>query len=311
MGFGDMLKKAASKGMEMAGEALEKGKEMAEAAAAAKLEAERKAQEEKLEAERKAQEEELAAARAFEEERKKAIEEILKPSCEKGDCVWNDHKFYFTCGNTECPRKNLMSKDFGKSVTRPDVWPFMKRYAELEKIAKDATFDAEVKDKIETHFTKDVIQTFFPAVESFNCNLYENIYWKISKYGVSPDSDFFNLLYDIKDFDWSAIENKIAFLYREIFDFSPDFYRNPSLYNREQKDFEYTVRLFDTVTHDYKLSELLYDTSVVDYNQLFDADGNIKPVGIGGAENGFYGFDYLWNITNSWEGENGENEIPH
>ena len=31
MGFGDMLKKAASKGMEMAGGALEKGKEMAAA----------------------------------------------------------------------------------------------------------------------------------------------------------------------------------------------------------------------------------------------------------------------------------------
>lgn len=311
MGFGDMLKKAASKGMEMAGEALEKGKEMAEAAAAAKLEAERKAQEEKLEAERKAQEEELAAERAFEEERKKAIEEILKPSCEKGDCVWNDHKFYFTCGNTECPRKNLMRKDFGKAVTRPDVWPFMKRYAELEKISKDKDFDDDLKDKIEVHFVKDVISTFFPAVDEFNYNLHHTITRHIVTDGVSPEANLFNFLYDIKDFDWSAMEHNIAFICSNFTDYSLEFYRNPSLYNREEKDFEYTVRLFDTVTHDYKLSELLYDTSVVDYNQLFDADGNIKPVGMGGAENGFYGFDYLWNIINSWEGENGENEIPH
>lgn len=311
MGFGDMLKKAASKGMEMAGGALEKGKEMAEAAATAKLEAEKKAQEEKLEAERIEQEKMLAAERAFEEERKKAIEELLKPSCEKGDCVWNKHKFYFTCGNTECPRKNLMSKDFGETVPHQDVWPFMKRYVEIEKILKDEQFDFDKKEKIVAHFTKDVINTLLPEVKDFNYNLYDSITWKIRTQGVSPYSDFFNLLYDIKDFGLSTMEKKIAFLYKEIIDFSQDFYRNPSLYNREEKDFEYTVRVLNTVTHDYKLNELLYDTSVVDYNQLFDADGNIKPAGLGGAENGFYGFDYLWNIVESWGGENGENEIPH
>lgn len=306
MGFGDMLKKAASKGIEMAGEALEKGKELAEIA---KLEAERKATEEKLEAERKKQEK-LEAERVFNEERENTIKELLKPSCEKGDCVWNNHKFFFTCGDVECPRKNIMSSDFGKPVTHPELWPFMKRYAEIEKISKDEQFDYNKKSKIVSHYTNDVINALLPGVKGYNDNFYETICLIIKFNGVSPCANFFNLLYDIKDLDLSTIEDKIIFLEEECVDYSQEFYRNPSLYDRPMEDFKFTVRLLDFASHEYKLSERLYDTSVVDFNQLFDTNGNIKPVGKGGAENGFYGFDYLWNVIRSWEGENGENEIP-
>ena len=60
------------------------------------------------------------------------------------------------------------------------------------------------------------------------------------------------------------------------------------------------------------LSEKLGEKIV--YSEIDEVAKEALPVyfiASGGAENGFYGFDYLWNIVESWGGENGENEKLH
>ena len=67
---------------------------------------------------------------------------------------------------------------------------------------------------------------------------------------------------------------------------------------RSDEDFEYTVRLFETV-FDFEKVDEFFNIDLVDINSLYDTDGNIKPAGRGGPEAGFYG-DTIWNTVENW-----------
>lgn len=60
------------------------------------------------------------------------------------------------------------------------------------------------------------------------------------------------------------------------------FLINPSLFYRNEKDFEYTVKVWDILTSPTKLKQFIKDASVVDINELYEngkSGGKIKPAG--------------------------------
>ena len=87
-------------------------------------------------------------------------------------------------------------------------------------------------------------------------------------------------------------------------------FKNASLYNRSTKDFEYSVNIIFTVLDEKKLQGYFKDTGNISLSQLLDANGNVLEAGLGGPKNGFYG-PCIWNVVESWGGENGENEIKN
>lgn len=302
MGFGDIFKKAIEKGTVLAEDALKKGVALAEKKGLFK--SEETIQVEKAEAERLAAEEEQirreqAAKRKEAAERKKQerLAEITKPSCEKGDCLWHAGYFYFTCDDcTECQRKKTTKKKWGTNLAHPDLWPYMKRIEYVNNI-KD---NPEKLFKEQDAFIKDFMEEQMPAFKSHK----EVVKLNFIHQGITFDNPFFTLLWYLKDknvklshhmmdkLQWQNING--TFLHLDL-----DFYKNESLYKRNDKEFDYTVKIFETVMDEEKLSEY-YDPNTVDINDLYNSKGNIKAAGLGGPEAGFYG-DTIWNTVESWD----------
>lgn len=312
MAFGDLLKKVANKGLEFVGDAVEKGKQIAEEQGIIQkqktpeeLEAERLAVE-KREKEEKAEKEKLAIQRKEAAELKKAqeLEKILKPTCEKGDCLWNSGSFYYTCGSdVDCPRIKTTKKSWGGEVKLPELWPYMKRLEELQKLQKENS----LSEKKEKEFFKDLLNEFMPNFLPYQYKIGVNVLF----HGLI-NNKFFELLWDIRDIETKNLGHKIdvlesAYLDGTTLNLNNDFYRNPSLYNRNDEDFDYTVKTFEIVLDNEKLSTYFKDVSNISVEQLFDANGNIKPAGIGGPEAGFYD-DTLWNTVESWSGDDSKND---
>ena len=78
---------------------------------------------------------------------------------------------------------------------------------------------------------------------------------------------------------------------------------DPSLYDRSIKDFEYTVRLFEILNNEDKLKSYIKDTKVVNFNDLYDNSGNIKPAG---DRNTADNFETLVGVIESWSNEGGD-----
>ena len=109
MGLGNILKKAVEIGTDFAGEAIKVGVSLAEEKGIIKSQEVIAA--EKAEAERLAIEEKRKKREIAEKIKQEKIAEILKPSCENGDCLWQSGRFYFTCEDSiECERKNFTKK---------------------------------------------------------------------------------------------------------------------------------------------------------------------------------------------------------
>lgn len=323
MGISDILKKSVSKGLK----SLETAKEVVNQASADRAEKRREEalekmrlqREEKAErerAEKEAREAEIAAEKA---ERAEARAKLLAASCEKGDCLWNDHKFYFTCNSsTECQRKKVVSKkDWGEPFYDERFWPYMKRLELIEKAKKANIYHPDSYRDL----AEDFIDEFIPIYSD-----YPDIKFRIEQSiqfngGFTFANTFLYLMLDLKgidlrdhfskhDADFStSILKRLAF--REVpgckMHLNYDFYRNPSLYQRSLEDFEFTVRTFEAVLDEEKLSEFFIDTSFISVDQLYDKNGNIKEAGRGGPEAGEYG-DTIYNTIESWGGENGEND---
>ena len=267
-----------------------------------KREAERlKREEERLEQEKKAAAE-LRKQQELERKRKK-MEEILKPTCEKGDCLWNDGKFYFTCPKEcECERKKYTKKDWGSECAVPEFWPYMKR---LEKLEKEQFMD----NQEEKELYKDFMHEFFPQYPVEN--------WALARLfirgGLGKENQMLAIFPTIHNAPKQKdIIEKLEWLYSHCmlkeYIYNDPFCQNISLYERSLEDFEYTVNLFATVLNCEELEKYFIDISNISVEQLYDADGNIKQAGCGGPAQGFYG-DTLYNTVESWSGENGENDI--
>lgn len=212
--------------------------------------------------------------------------------CEKGDCLINNGTLYHTCSEFDCPRMKTAPTSSYDDIVDPCLWEYMKR---LETIQKAKGFDADkssdfVYDLAKEHMPKYVIFLDIVGLNFISC-------------GIARDNLLFSLLWDLKDEDISWTRHQLEQLTAgEIgsveLHLQYDFYRNPSLYNRDGIDFDYTVKALELTANEEMLSQY-YDMDTVDLNDLYDSDGNIKPAGIGGPEAGQYG-DTIWNALESW-----------
>lgn len=301
MGLFDKVKGAVAKGVDMA------GKVVADIQAAQELAA-------KEEAEKKAAEKAAAEAEKAkkEEAERKKIEAMLKPSCEKGDCLWNNKQFYFTCPtDCECERKKYTKRDWGGELLRPDFWPYMKRLEWIEKNEKNG--DA-VEEQRKVQF--DFVSNFLPNYSDFLRSYYGSVIDLALVNGFEKKNLLMGLLFDLhdkvtKETAHKLLHDKLLFLsssWEATKLLGDPFFRNFSLYDRSLDDFKYAVNLFIMVMDEEKARSYYKDISMINVDSLYDGDGNVKPTGFGGPEKGFYG-ETLWNLVESWCGENGENEV--
>ncbi len=303
MAFGDLLKKAANKGLEIVGDAVEKGKQMAEdqgiiqkPKTPEELEAQRIATENKLQ-------EEMAAK---ELERQNEIKKALQPTCEKGDCLWYSSSFYFTCP-FECPceRKKYTKKDWGSQTIRPEFWPYLKRLEKREGYSPNT-------NEIENDFMKEFLPQY--GVEN------SKLAFIFIKSGLVDDNPFLPIFFALKDapkvegdiisnLEWLDIEYGFEARIGKLGPvFENKIWTNLSLYDRSLEDFQYTVKVIMTVLNEDALMGYFKDISNISIEQLYDANGRVKPAGCGGPKAGFYG-ETIWNTVESWSGENGENNL--
>ena len=141
----------------------------------------------------------------------------------------------------------------------------------------------------------------------------EAIFNNFGEYGINPLKNEFMTLLDNIDFDLkpshNALLNRLTELHKkEDIDLDNDYLSNPSLYNRSLQSFDYTVRLFDTVSDSSKLRRFFKNTEKINMSDLFEKDGvTIKKVGGTGPNKN--SLDTLYGTVESWSGENGENDI--
>lgn len=230
-----------------------------------------------------------------EQEKEERIAKDLEPTCEKGDCLWNNGCFYFTCpSDCECERKKFTKKDWGGEIADERFWKYMKR---LEKL--------EMYDSKEEIY-EDFMAEFLPQYGKGMWGIAE----KTIDYGFEKSNPYIDILFLLADMpEIDSVIDKLIVLHQECSDetLGHKVFKNRSLYERSLDDFEYTVKIFNIVLNEEKLSDFLIDTSVASAEQLFDSEGNVKPAGIGGPQAGFYG-DTIYNTVEIWSGENGENE---
>lgn len=302
-----------------------------------------KANQEKLRREREEAERENARKAEIEKNKEKAradrIAKALEPSCEKGDCLWNNGRFYYICDEcVECNRK-ISTKNMQGKVKYPQLWKYMKRYEQQEKLNEERReFEdrvAQFKERVtenglswydvyydvdrfleslydysednpirnyvnELHKTeedlmerKDYIGELLIAGYMPKFIHYRSIADFINNNGI--DNAYFDLVWDLKDVDIYIPDGLLQLLEDGEMEFSDeefhplelerDFYRNPSLYQRDADDFVYTIE------HLLKAAKEDEDR----YKKLFDEKGNILPAGIGGPQKGFYD-PCIWNV---------------
>ena len=63
-------------------------------------------------------------------------------------------------------------------------------------------------------------------------------------------------------------------------DLKQQYLTTGSLYDRDEKEFTYTVQVFDRVSNSSKLKSYFKDTSKIDISHLYDASNHVKPAGI-------------------------------
>lgn len=213
-------------------------------------------------------------------------------TCEKGDCLINNGTLYHTCSESDCPRMKTTPTSSYDNIIDPCLWKYMKR---LEAIQSAQGLDPEK----EANFVYDLAKEYMPEYVIY----LDIVGLNFVSSGITRDNLLFSLLWEMKDKDISWTRHQMEQLtIGEIgsveLHLQREFYRNPSLYNRDGIDFDYTVKIFETVMDEEKLSQY-FDPNSVDTNDLYDLDGNIKPAGIGGHEAGFYG-DTIWSLIESW-----------
>ncbi len=271
MGFGNFLVKALNKSAEFIETVSEKA---AEAKSAEANPAEKKAAEENL-------------------------EEEEKFGCEKGECFYNCEIFYHTCNDLECPKMKAAKKVSHDGIIDPVLIPYMKRLAvlnELYKIDEDGSvFVPDMAD-----FIHDLITNHMPAYGAYAVDLGMDFNFR----GIAKESPFFQLLWDMKDKNICLSEHKMQMLmFGEVFDHSFDlshsFYRNPSLYDRTDDEFDYTVKIFEIMLTPELRAKYYIETDKIGVDQFFDAEGNIKPAGLHDDE-GEQG-DSIWYTVERWK----------
>lgn len=213
-------------------------------------------------------------------------------SCEKGDCLWNKGEFYFSCDPgvvcpKGCPRKFNGCYEW---TYAPELWPFMKWFERVEKL--DVGSEERFSEGV--WLVSELLDKYMPKLKPYN--------WIVTSQfvenGVNFSNRVFELLWKLKDIDLTEhmvkvlVEGKLG---TRLLKLNESVYENISLYQRTDEEFDYTVQVFDIVLDEGKLSAY-YAPDSVNVNDLFDAEGNIKPAGIKDWD-----CDGIWRAIECWE----------
>lgn len=254
MGLGDMFKKAAAKGLAAVSDVIEAG--------------------EKAVADYHAKE---TATKTI-----ATLDEILAPSCDKGDCAKGEVFYCSCCDTVSCPKKPADSARIYPKSDVPDAfWPFVKRYSYLQSHTSEAGLDAENVRRLREHrasYTEDLMNTLFPVYADSH---------EMGDILTSNPPEYapFQLLHRIQNtIDYVSPDQMRVLLGKEdgfqlgiTVDYDHPFYENPTLYARPKTDFLFSVRLFES--HPGGVYPIPFlDDSVMDIKQIFDERGGIKAV---------------------------------
>ncbi len=287
--------------------------------------------EEKEAAEREKKEQEAAEeAERKEKERAERIAKALEPSCEKGDCLWNDGKFYYICDECiECNRKSS-TKNMQGEVKYPQLWKYMKRYEANEKIIKEKT---EVFELSKTHFREkygvvyesqerddyyfsltmeqqaawevinDNWNDIVNSIDPFASEMFEEfmpaytgnmtLETNVNLNGIT--TQFFDLLWDLKDTGVELTADMISFLAENRMELSTGDILPLGIEREVYRNPSLYKRSYRDFIYTVKVFALSPESDPI-FEKLFDADGNVLPAGIGGPKEGFYD-PCIWNVV--------------
>lgn len=145
-------------------------------------------------------------------------------------------------------------------------------------------------------------------------NIFDAIMLSTNYAGINPEVNHFLQLCDDLEFTPNSSHlnkfKKLVPLYnRKSMDLTKDFFKEEALYNVPDDEFEYVVKLFNSVSNPATLSKYFKDTKDISIDALYvnnnKSSGKIKPMGKEGDST-----DTLIGTVESWSGENGENDIP-
>ena len=135
---------------------------------------------------------------------------------------------------------------------------------------------------------------FEDYIDYYNCDFLDN---DASRFIINMQGvDLFDDYYEKIDYIWNSFKNKKL-------DISLPWIYNSSLYNRSFEEFKYTTNVLNMCGQESFLSSYFSDTSVVDINEFFDENGNIKESGLDEREG-----DTIFNIIERWS-QNNEDDV--
>lgn len=291
--------------------------------------------EEKEAAEKEKKEQEAAEeAERKEKERAERIAKALEPSCEKGDCLWNNGKFYYICDECiECNRKSSTKKMQGK-VKYPQLWKYMKRFEENEKFLNDKLTElnyfkkeyynqygitieegdqnggylhnSDDPDRRSKYFAYNSLKSMqnkvFEEMDHFAEELTaefmprfsENQYILYHINTIGITNEFFDLLWDLKDTGVELTDDMILFLSENTMELSTGDKLPLGIEREIFRNPSLYNRSYGDFVYTVKAFALTPEDDPI-YEKLFDPEGNVLPAGRGGPKKGFYD-PCIWNV---------------
>ena len=251
----------------------------------------------------------------------KTPEKEPEPACPLGDCCDYDNTLYCTCKKTDtCPKglkKQYRFKSYGEGVRQTDdlqLFDFLKRYSNVR-------YNYPIVDKKVYEVISEYLKIFFPNLENVYFVIKDNIYSGFLKIDFYNDK-FMAFLREMNEkyTPPKKIYENLDFLYEEynsrhitdeeflkVLESPSVLLRDPSLFERDAEDFQYSLRILTAFSSKKKLSEYYYDVTDLSTDMFFDENGKLKPAGIGGPEIG-ESEDGIWAIIDTMQKEG--REIP-
>lgn len=160
----------------------------------------------------------------------------------------------------------------------------------------------------------DLVTNIISRYEKPSLNNIRNAINKNFNYfGIDPKNNDFMKFLDQLEFNPTRNQNNnfeilVDYVDQHKVDINHEYLTNESLYNRTPKEFEYTLNAFETVMDPSELSKYFKDTTSINVEQFYDAEGNIKPAGKQGdtTKDTIYGTIESWSHNNELD-DNSEN----
>lgn len=159
--------------------------------------------------------------------------------------------------------------------------------------------DASKQEQVE--IIKDLIENDYKKPDLYN--ILDAIYMSCVRSGLDTKSNKFLQLIDKLNFKIDKehaknFYNLVKLSTSSTIDLTRPYLTKPAIYEVDEKDFDYTVKLFDIVNNKSKISKFFNNVDNISEKDLYDEQGNIKPVGKEGS-----GTDTLFGTVESWSQE--------